>query len=251
MRVRAVAIAGLCAAVLCPPAPSHADGGTLTVTGTRNAYAWLTVKRTVRYNLDTARVNIGDGQYGGFAIDGDAATLHTVYNPRGDATFVGHSITAGVLKPGRYKVRLFADGHQVTASIPWSGPSTTLTARSPIDARVQVAEALAPDIDGTVALTLPQDGRRKGVNTSLMVSYESVVGQYFMIRGCVSRIESTCRGTSFPWLVEQEVGGMGLNGMTVKLHNYNSGPTAGMYARGEIVGTTVGMLTVLTLRYYA
>ena len=247
MKARATGAAVLCAAVLCPPAPGHAADGTLTVTGTNSAVAWLTVKRTVRYDVHAARVDIGTGRFGGFAIGRDWATLRSLHDPRAQPTFDGDSFTHGVLKPGRYKVRLFTDGQHVTAKIPWSGADVTVEPRTPIDARVQIAHAYAPELDGTVAVTLPQDGR-KGVNTSVMTQYESVVGPNMTIKACITRTQNTCDRSRLRLV--QRIGGQGLNGFTLQLSDYNSDPTKGHFVRGEVIGTTAGLLTVVTLRYY-
>ena len=252
MDVRRLAAAVLCAVLLGPPvASAEPPANTLTITGTRNAYAYLTVTKTARYDLRAATVEYTtsddrtSGRYAGFAIARDAPWLWTMYDPHFEM-FDGHSYTDGVLKPGRYRIHLFADGRPVTVKVPWTGPNRTVTATARLDAVVRLADSVVPGADTAVAIE--QDGKR-GVVTYATMKHHSLVGPQMVLRLCLTRSAASCDRPAGVYTQTQPVGGMGLNGFGTAWGSIHS-PTKGLFVRAEVNGPTVGFLGLATLRYY-
>ena len=251
MNVRRLAAAVLCAVLLGPPvASAEPPANTLTITGTRNAYAYLTVTKTVRYDLRAARVEYTTsddrktGRYAGFAIARDTPWLWTMYDRRFEM-FDGHSWNDGVLKPGRYRIHLFADGRPVTVRVPWTGPNRTITATTRLDAAVRLAHATVPGRDTAVAIE--QDGKPGAVTIATM-KYHSLVGPQMVLRLCLTRSAASCERPASVVTQTQPVGGMGLNGFGTAWGERM--PTKGLFVRAEVNGSTVGFLGLATLRYY-
>lgn len=256
-RLRAVAVL-LAVMALSPGTVAGATPmeHTLTITGSRNSYAVLTVTRTARYDLDAAKVNHFLGHYGGFAVGRDFPTLWTTNDLRYPAIWGHTSVNRGVLKPGRYRVYLFADGHPVTVQVPWTGADITLEATAPVDALVRDAQVLvadsgdprAPGTGPVTSVVLPLDGR-SGANTAASLRLVTVIGPTVRLHLCLVANPATCDNPRD----EVTSGGKGSIG-----NGWGAGysvnqwptPTSGLYARGEVSGENAGVLTLTTLRYY-
>ena len=249
LRFRAAAAVLFAAAFLPVPPAASADEGSITVTGTRTGFAWLVVRRTMTYDLEAATVDY-DGAYGGFAIARDFATMWSKYD-RTLPTLFGHSSSSGVLRPGRHKVRLFAEaGHRVTVTIPWTGPDVELRPTHPVDAKVYAGatRVLPSRATGTTALSFLQDGRA-GANTGMMARVYAAVGLTVDLALCLTRDPGTCEGADDR--LTQPGTGIGLNDRGVAWSRYNwPWPTRGLYVRGEVSGDTAGVLRVFVLRFY-
>jgi hypothetical protein len=256
-RLRVVA-ALLTAAALSPGAVAHAAPmeHTLTITGSHSSYAVLKVTRTVRYDLDAAKVDHLGGHYGGFAIGRDFPTLWTTNDLRYPAIWGHTSVNRGVLKPGRYRVYLFADGHPVTVQVPWTGADITLEATAPVDAlvrdqQVPVADSGDPRLPGTGPVTsvaLPLDGR-SGANTAAALRLVTVIGPTVRLRLCLVPDPATCANTRGD-VTSGGTGSIGNGWGAGYSVNQWPTPTSGLYARGEVSGQNAGVLTLTTLRYY-
>ena len=248
IRLRAAVAVLFAAAFLPAPPAAFANDGVITLSGTRTGYAWLVVKHTATYDIEATRVTY-EGDYGGFAVAGDFATVWSKYD-RTLPTLFGHSWKS-TLRPGRHKVRLFAEkGHRVTVRIPWSGPNVKLQPAHAFDAKVYAgATRVVPSrAAGTTALAFPQDGR-PGANTSIMARVYAAVGLTVDLAVCLTRDPGTCEGADAR--LRQPGTGIGLNDRGVEWSTYNRPwPTGGLHARGEVSGDTVGVLRVFVLRFY-
>ena len=247
MRVRAWLSAVVAALLLAPVHPAHADNdGTLTITGSHTAYVWLVLSRTVTYDLSGSTIEYA-GEYGGFALGADTPQVFSDYDLRGLPTLVGVSRSNGVLKPGRYKVRLFADGNPVTVRIPWSGPNGELRPTTPFSATVAGKRAPVATAFGTAGLAFPADGRR-GSSTFVMVRQETPAGHQVSAIACVTADEASCDRARYT--LEQPANRLVLNsfGAILGLLEWRL-PTRGLYLRGQTTGTSVGVLSLFVLRY--
>ncbi len=246
MDVRRLAVTVLAAATLCPAVPARAIPAqhALTIAGSRTSYAVLKVTKKLTYDLDAARVDYAGGRYGGFAIADDAATLWSVYIDPRVPTLRGHSWT-GTLKPGRYKVRLFTDAQRVVVTIPWSGPDVTLSPETPLDAAVDVERAVAPGTGTMVAAVIPQHSGSRA-RTSALAWFEAAVSPAIVLRGCLAPTATSCARAQIA--VTSTGSGTAVNAYGVSFSDDRR--TKGLYVRGEVSGLAVGILTVLSLRYY-
>jgi hypothetical protein len=258
MTLRRTVVAVAAVALLCPGAARAAgETHTLTITGTRNSYATLKVTTTVRYDLDAAKVDHFGGHYGGFAIWRDFATLWTANNLTFPAIWGHVGPNGGALKPGRYRVYLFADaGHRVTVRVPWTGADLTLEPDAQLDALVRDKQVLVGDtgdprapVTGPVtSLSVPLDGRA-GANTAASLFLYTVVAPTVRLRLCLVPDPSSC--DDFRDRVTSTGKGTLANGWGSGFANYHyPWPTKGLYARGEVSGQNVGVVTLTTLRYY-
>lgn len=253
MKLRAFAVALIGVALLHPPV-AHAAPPALTITGTQNSVAYLTVRTETTYDVRKAAVDFlsgrsnpdhARGRYGGFAIGNDAPALWAVHDLEFPA-ISGESVSGGVLKPGRYKVHLFADGDRVTVTVPWSGPNVTVEPVTPMDASVTFARTPVATAADTVAVALPQAGQ-KGARTAAGSKLDALVGPSLELRLCLTRSDGACERPVVDATVG--VGGTALNGYLLEWL-YDRRPTKGMYVRAEVTGASAGTLTLTTLRYY-
>jgi hypothetical protein len=258
LRPRRAVAAMLAAAALLPGAVGRAapPEHTLTITGSRSAYAVLKVTSTVHYDLDAAKVDHFLGHYGGFAIARDFPTLWTSNDLRFPAIWGHTSVNRGVLKPGRYRVYLFADGHPVTVTVPWSGADLTLAPSAPLDAVVRDDQAVVGDtgdsrvpVTGPVtSLAIPLDGRA-GANTAASVRLTALLGPTVRLRLCLVPDPASCADSRGD-VTSGGTGSIGNGWGAGYSFNQWPTPTSGLYARGEVSGENAGVLTLTTLRYY-
>lgn len=253
LRRFAVALAGL--ALLTPHAsaavagPSHA--GTITLTGTTTGFAWLSVTKPATYDVRAATVDYAGGRWGGFALGRDTARAFSIFDLR-LPTLYGDSFTRGYLRPGRYKLRLFTDGQPVTVKLPWSGPDITLSPTDPVTATVagdQVPVAAADPSSGATGLAFPINGR-VGDMHNIMVRHFAAVGIVVNLAACITRDRDECGDETSLSRLRAPGTGMALNSRGVVLSHGNfAHSTRGMWARGEVAGTTAGVLAVFVLHY--
>lgn len=229
---------------------------TLTITGSRNAYAILTVTEETTYWLDhTVTADYTGSRWAGFAIGTDWPKLWTVYThhtafgglpSRRSPTHAGSNV--GVLYPGRYRVYLFADGRPVTITMRWTGRNTTLEPDAPLDAHIAADQQVV--VAGSGRLALPQDGA-PGTVTAWMARFQkeqpTITGE---LRACFAQAPAswaTCDrrfGRSiFTDSGSNLGGGYTLGGIPRPL------VTRGRSFFAERTGTATGILTAVTLRY--
>ncbi|HVF05626.1 MAG TPA: hypothetical protein VNA20_12365, partial [Frankiaceae bacterium] len=155
----------------------------------------------------------------------------------------------GILRPGTYRVYLFADGHPVTITIEWTGPTTTLEFDTPLDARVAMDRAYA--VNGGARAAVPQDGAPGTVTASAIRWDPASAPAPYRLRGCFSREPVSWRTCDrrFPSLdatMEPQPlggGGGGTGG------DPSPRATRGFTAFAEVLGVVTGELMVWTIRY--
>lgn len=227
---------------------------TLTIVGSRNSVAILTVTRDTLYDLEDSSAVYAGGRWGGFAIGTDWPRLWTSFtDPRVPYFHGGVTEPAdgdfgpGVLRPGRYRVYLFADGQDVKITLPWSGPNVTLEPDAPLDARIGADQVTVTP--GTTVASVPQDGRA-GTVTSFVMGLRYGPSGAFHARACFAR-----KPTSWK-TCDHRLGGAsntvpgGTEGGFRMGNGYPSEiVTHGRHWYGEVVGTATGVFTLMTIRY--
>lgn len=247
----AVAVAG---ALLLGPLPGTSAAparNALTLTGSGHVTAVLTLARTVTYDLDHAAAQYTGGDYAGFALGHDVVALWTPsYDVQRRRPIIDtRSSARNVLRPGRYRVHLFADEDTpTTITLPWDGPDTTLTPTTALDATVDIEQVLVTGTSPSAGVSVPQAASR-AANLTAAAYYESLVAPTMSIKLCLTRTAGAC-GARPVWGMVMDGSGTALNGFGVGWGEYPSRTaTRGTYVRGEISGTNAGVLTVLVLRY--
>lgn len=247
-----VAVAVVSALLLAPlPGATAAPAqNALTITGSGHGTAEFTITESVVYNLSDARADYTGGDYAGFAIGRDVATVWAAaYNLGSDRpAMTDRSWADKVLRPGRYVVYFFADeGHPATITLPWDGPTRVLQATKPLAATVDIEQVLVPSTTGTAGVSIPQTAP-PGANLSATAFFDSVVAPSMTLRLCQTRDATTCAKPQ--WSMGTSGSGTALNGFGLGRHQYPSRTaTRGTYVRGEISGTNAGLLTLVVLRY--
>ncbi|HVF05627.1 MAG TPA: hypothetical protein VNA20_12370 [Frankiaceae bacterium] len=253
-RARSLGVALALVVGLLTAQPADAQlPGKLTLTGSRNSYALLTVREETTYSFNGMRAWYFGNRWAGFVIGDDWPHLWSRYTD--GPTIPGSAYEPGdrpriegVLQPGTHKVYLFADGEPVTIEIPWSAPSVTLEFDAPLDARVTVEEAHA--VNGGATLRLPQDGR-PGTITSAAVMVDVLFAPApYRARACFARSPASWRTCDF-WMPN-----VGLRmGPTIDGTKFGGGgtpfqqPTKGYTWYAELVGVATGRLIAATIRY--
>lgn len=275
--VGTVAASVLVALGAAPAASFPVPGPTMTIVGSRTAYATITVTDDTHYNLHEARATYAGGRWGGFLIGRDTSDPHgkyrdwlTLWTSADDvrsagrasgATFRGHPTQSvrhrpggwGVLTPGRYRIYLFTDGQEVTITLPWSAGDVTVTPDRPFAARVEAEQVLAPGFGVPTLLTMPLDGTRRSVTEAAAVltapPSEELAGAVSYDWACYARVGLPATPKSCVY--DQQVysssssNGWGRDSRLRRMY----GSTAGREWRVYAGPTTTAVLTVMTVRY--
>jgi hypothetical protein len=217
----------------------------LTITGTRISHATLVVTEETRYRPGDATASFAGGGWAGFVIGQDRPALWLPGEPWNrvmtGTPWTHHRNGDGLLRPGRYRIYLFADGVETTVRIPWTGRDTTIRPDALLDAKVTVDRAPVATQTRT-SLSVPLDGRSRTMVDA--VSYfESAYSASYRNVGCFRRPDdpTPCRAEQRPSTAGTLTGD--------NFHGTKWGASAGLEFRGEIVGEATGLVTVLAVRY--
>ncbi len=243
------------AALLPASASARGPERVLTITGTGHAFGVLTVTEETYYRMDPNATAEYGGRWAGFVFDAGFPRVWSVYDRHAilygrpaEETWINGE-PWGVLRPGRHRVYLFADGQPVTIRVPWTGPGITLALETPLDAHVEGDQVRVTQ--GGARLTLPQEGTAGTVTAARALWRKLPSYGDYTFRSCHTPQPAswkTCdrrryRDSSTVAGHPLAIGGVYHDGVP------RQGVTAGRVYFGEIAGVTNGVLTLMTVRY--